>query len=363
MIAAGKTGGHIYPGIALARELRSRRPEAPIVFIGTAHGLETRIVPEAGFALESIRASGFVGRSLAAKVRALADLPRGFFEARRILKKHRARAVAGMGGYVSVPVLAAARSLGIPAVIHDSDVLPGVSSRLLNRIASRTAVGVEAANAHMRRRGVVTGTPVRPEFFAVPALDASPAGRPGRLLVFGGSQGSVVLNRAVAEASRLLRRDPLTVVHQTGEKHVASTREAYGEVPEGWSLEPFLPRLWEPLSRADLVVARAGAMTLAELAAAGRPAVLVPFAAAAHGHQLVNARTFAAAGAAVVLPEEEATGARLAEIVRDLLPDRPRLAAMGAAARSLAVPDAAGRLADLVLEAEAEGQAKTRRLA
>lgn len=364
MIAAGKTGGHIYPGIALAREIRARRPEVPVVFVGTAEGLETRLVPEAGFPLESVRASGFVGRSVGAKLRALADLPRGFFEARRILRRHRARAVAGMGGYVSVPVLAAARSLGIPTLIHDSDVLPGVSSRLLNRIATRTAVGLAAANARLARPGVVTGTPVRPEFFSIAPLSGPAAAavaaetappRPGRILVFGGSQGSLVLNRAVASAAALLAGLSVEVVHQTGERHVDSTRAAYGALPPGWKLEPFLPRLWEPLAWADLVVGRAGAMTLAELAAAGRPSVLVPFAAAAHGHQLVNARAFEGAGAAVVLTEEEATGPRLAETVRMLLSDRPRLARMGEAARSLAAPDAARRLADLLFEAEAQG--------
>ncbi len=355
MIAAGKTGGHIFPGIALAREIRARRPDAPILFIGTPEGLEHRLVPEAGFPLESVRASGFVGKSLGARVRALVNLPLGFFEARRILRGHRARAVAGMGGYVSVPVLAAARSLGIPTVIHDSDALPGVSSRMLNRIATRTAVGVAEGNCRMSRPGVVTGTPVRPEFFEAPA--SRPGGGPGRVLVLGGSQGATVLNRAMAEASRILGADALSVIHQTGEKHLASTRALYGELPPGWSLEAFLPRLWEPLAWADLVVSRAGAMTLAELAAAGKPAILVPFGAAAHGHQAANALAFSRAGAARTIDEPALDGPRLAEAIRSLFADHPRLAAMAAAARSLAAPDAARRLADLLFEAEAAGRA------
>ncbi|MCA1610680.1 MAG: undecaprenyldiphospho-muramoylpentapeptide beta-N-acetylglucosaminyltransferase [Acidobacteria bacterium] len=355
MIAAGKTGGHIFPGIALAREIRARRPDAPILFIGTPEGLEHRLVPEAGFPLESVRASGFVGKNLGARLRSLVNLPLGFFQARRILRRHRARAVAGMGGYVSVPVLAAARSLGIPTVIHDSDALPGVSSRMLNRIATRTAVGVAESNRRMTRPGAVTGTPVRPEFFEAPA--SRPAGGPGRVLVFGGSQGAAVLNRAMAEASRALRADGLSVIHQTGEKHLASTRALYGSVPAGWSLQAFLPRLWEPLAWADLVVSRAGAMTLAELAAGGRPAILVPFGAAAHGHQAANALAFSRAGAARVIEETGLNGPRLAEEIRSLFADRPRLAAMAAAARSLAAPDAARRLADLLFEAEAAGSA------
>ncbi|MEO8431791.1 MAG: undecaprenyldiphospho-muramoylpentapeptide beta-N-acetylglucosaminyltransferase [Acidobacteriota bacterium] len=355
VIAAGKTGGHIFPGIALAREIRRRRPDAPIVFVGTAEagGLETRLVPEAGFPLERVHAAGFVGKPLFAKARALAGLPRGFFEARRILRRHRARAVAGMGGYVSLPVLAAARSLRIPTLIHDSDALPGLASRILNRFATRTALGLAAARDRMTRPASVTGTPVRPEFFEIPPVDAGATGRRARLLVFGGSQGSVVLNRAVAKAAAGLAGDPIDVLHQTGEKHLAATRALYGSLPAGWTLEPFLPRLWEPLGNADLVVARAGAMTLAELAAAGRGAVLVPFAAAAHGHQLVNALAFSREGAAEVIREGELDGDGLADAIRRLIADRPRLAAMGAAARALAAPDAAARLADLLFEAEA----------
>ena len=320
-------------------------------------------MPEAGFLLESVHASGFVGRSARAKLRAILDLPRGFVEARRILRRHRARAVAGMGGYVSVPVLAAARSLRIPTVIHDSDALPGMSSRGLNRISTRTAVGVAAANARLARPGTVTGTPVRPEFFAVPPLSSGDPRRGARVLVFGGSQGSVALNRAMAAAAGKLAADEIgiAVVHQTGEKHLASARSLYGSVPAGWSLEPFLPRLWEPLGWSDLVVARAGAMTLAELSAAGRPAVLVPFAAAAHGHQLANARAFEAAGASVTIEEGDLNGDRLVDVLRSLLADRPRLAAMGRAARALAAPDAARRLADLLFEAEAAGSGKGRR--
>jgi len=347
VIAAGKTGGHIFPGIALAQEIRSREPEAPVLFLGTSGGLETRLVPEAGFSLECVAASGFVGKSLAGKARALADLPVGFLQARRLLARHRARAVAGMGGYVIVPVLAAARSLSIPTLMHDSDALPGMASRVVNKFVTRTAVGVAAANTRLSRPGVVTGTPVRSQFFSAAPLD--PKGSTRRLLLFGGSQGAAVLNRALAAAAPLLAADRLEVIHQTGDRHVETTRAAYATVPAGWRLEPFLPRLYEELAWADLVVARAGAMTLAELAAAGRPAILVPFGAAAHGHQLANARAHAAAGAAVVIEEGALTPASLAAAVRDLFGDRKRLVEMGHCARELAVPDAAARLADLLL--------------
>lgn len=354
MIAAGKTGGHIFPGIALAREIRARRADAPILFIGTPGGLETRLVPDAGFRLDFVQASGFVGRSRLDQLRSLASLPAGFFGARRILRNARARAVAGMGGYVSIPVVAAARSLGVPSLIHDSDAQPGVANRLLNRIATRTAVGWEAARGRLERPAVVTGTPVRAEFFSVAPIPPDRASR--RVLVFGGSQGSVVLNRAMAAAAPRLSSEGVEVIHQTGEKNLASTASLYGSLPAGWRLEPFLPRLFEELAWADLVVSRAGATTLAELAAAGRPAVLIPFGSAANAHQLANAVAFSGGGAARVLEEGALSGESLARSILELTSDRRRLLEMGRSARALAHPDAAGRLADLLFEAESSGR-------
>ena len=356
MIAAGKTGGHIFPGIALAREIRARRPQSPILFVGTSGGLETRLVPEAGFPLEFVRAAGFVGKSRGEQLRSLAGLPSGFLGARRILRRARARAVAGMGGYVSIPVVAAARSLGIPTLIHDSDAQPGLANRLLNRIATRTAVGWDEAREHLGRPAVVTGTPVRDEFFAVPPIPAARASR--RVLVFGGSQGSAVLNRAMAGASRRLTSERLEVIHQTGEKNLEATRALYGTLPAGWMLEPFLPRLFEQLGWADVVISRAGATTLAELAAAGRPALLVPFGSSANAHQLANAHAFARGGAARVLEEGALSPESLTAGLFELLADRGRLVERGRAARALAHPDAARRLADLLFEAESTGASR-----
>jgi UDP-N-acetylglucosamine--N-acetylmuramyl-(pentapeptide) pyrophosphoryl-undecaprenol N-acetylglucosamine transferase len=352
VIVAGRTGGHIFPGIALAREIRARRPEVAILFVGTRDGLEGRLVPEAGFPLVTIAASGFAGKSLSAKILSLARLPAGFLEARGLLSRNLARGAVGMGGYVSVPVLAAAATLGAATVVHDSNALPGIATRLLNRFATRTAVGLERSNARLARPGVVTGTPVRAEFFSIAPVSASSMSR--RLLVFGGSQGSAVLNRAMVEAAPRLAGKGLEVVHQTGESHFARVREAYGNVPSGWRLAPFLPRLFEELAWADLVVSRSGALTLAELSAAGRPALLVPFGSATHGHQRENALAFVEAAAGRMIEEADLTGDALAAAVDDLFSDRGRLAAMGASARRLAVPDAARRLADLLFEAEKE---------
>ena len=351
VIAAGGTGGHIIPGIALANEIRAQKPGVAIVFVGTAQGLESKIVTAAGYPLELVDASGFVGKTLTNQIQSLARLPKGFFEARALLKKHRARAVVGVGGYVTVPVLLAARSLGIPTLIHESNARPGVANRFLNRFATRTAVGLAAANRHLRKAGVVTGTPVRREFFEIPPLDPEASTR--RLLVFGGSQGSRIINRAVARAAVLLEKSGLEVIHQTGDKDLTGTRQRYTRMPANWKLEPFLPKLWEQMAAADLVLSRAGAMTVSELAAAGRPSILVPFGAAAAGHQLENARALSKAGAAVVIDEKDLDAESLAGTVVELLRDRARLTAMGQKARSLARPNAAADLAKLLFEAEA----------
>ena len=356
VIAAGGTGGHIFPGIALAREVVARRPGAAVVFAGSERGLERTLIPAAGFPLETVRAAGFAGKRRRAQAAALARLPLGILDSWRLLRRRRPRAVAGFGAYVSVPVLAAARMLGIPTLIHDANAMPGVANRFLSRFATRVAVSLPAANARLARPGVVTGTPVRPEFFAVPPLSSGAAKR--RLLVFGGSQGAAPLNRAVCDAASALAAEGVSLVLQTGEKHLAGVERRLsqaGSASPSVRLEAFLPRLNEELGAADLVVARSGAMTVAELAAAGRPAILVPFASATHGHQRENARALASAGAAILMEEGDLTGERLSRVVLDLLGDPERLARMGAAARTLSRPEAARHLADLLFEAEAAG--------
>lgn len=350
VIAAGGTGGHIVPGIALANEIRAQKPTAEIVFVGTAQGLEGQLVPAAGYPLEFVDASGFVGKTLGRQFKSLSQLPKGFLEARALLKRHKTRVVIGVGGYVTVPVLTAARSLGIPTLIHESNAVPGVANKFLNRFAMRTAVGLAAANPHFKKPGVVTGTPVRREFFDAPALD--PAGATRRLLVFGGSQGSRVINRAMARAAVLMEKSGLEVIHQTGDKDLVATRQRYPRMPANWKLVPFLPNLYEQMAWADLVLCRAGAMTVSELAAAGRPSILVPFGAAAAGHQMQNARALYRAGAAAVMAEKDLTAENLAGAVIGLVENREKLVLMGQKVRALAKPDAAKELARIVFEVE-----------
>jgi UDP-N-acetylglucosamine--N-acetylmuramyl-(pentapeptide) pyrophosphoryl-undecaprenol N-acetylglucosamine transferase len=350
VMAGGGTGGHLFPALAVAREIRRRRPDARILFVGSARGLEATVVPREGFALETIRVSGIVGKRPAARLAGLLRLPVALAEAWSILKRARARVAVGVGGYASGPVILSAAARGIPTLVHEQNSMPGITNRILNRIATQTAVGFAAANRYFRRPGIDTGNPVRPEFWEVAALESRPISR--RLLVFGGSQGARVLNAAVLEAASALEAAGIAIVLQTGEKPFEEVRDRLRAASSGVRVVPFLPRLWEEMAPADLVVARAGALTLAELAAAGRPAILVPFAAATHGHQMENARTFAEAGAVRVVAEEELFGGRLAAEVRTLLDDPEKLSAMARAARALARPDAASRIVDLIFALE-----------
>jgi UDP-N-acetylglucosamine--N-acetylmuramyl-(pentapeptide) pyrophosphoryl-undecaprenol N-acetylglucosamine transferase len=359
LIAGGGTGGHVFPALALAGELKKRRPDAPIVFVGTARGLENDLVPRAGYPLERVRAKGIVGTSLLSQMKGAVELPLGILDSWRLLSEHAPRAVVGVGGYASGPVLATAWARRVPTVVHESNAVPGLTNRLLARVATRVAVGTEAALERLPG-AVVVGNPVRAEFFAIPPLDGRPLGRTLRVLVVGGSQGARILNRVMPGAMTLVaaRGAAFELVHQSGKARQGidpeALRAAYGSLA-GVTVTEFLHDVASELSAADLVVARSGAMTSAEIAAAGRPALLVPFAAATHGHQEANARALEKAGAAVVLTEAEATPERVAETVTSLLGNPLRLAEMGRAARSLAKPDAAARFCDLVLDVERAG--------
>ncbi len=344
VLAGGGTGGHVFPAVAIAREIRRRRPAARVLFVGTRGGFEAVIAPKEGFPIEFIPASGFVGRGAAAKARALADLVRGTAVSRRILARERPAAVLGVGGYASLPVLVAAKLSGVSAMIQEQNSVPGGANRIGARLARATACGFEAACRRLPGRCVWTGNPARREFFAVP-----PAPGNRRVLLFGGSQGARVLNRAIAEAAPALSAAGVDVLAQTGERDADTVRFAVAPFPT-IEVTPFIDAMADAFARADLVVARAGALTLAEIAAAGRPAILVPFAAATHAHQDENARAFADAGAAVVVGERDLDGTALARLVAELLADPARLRRMGEAARRLAKADAAERIVDLLFE-------------
>jgi UDP-N-acetylglucosamine--N-acetylmuramyl-(pentapeptide) pyrophosphoryl-undecaprenol N-acetylglucosamine transferase len=347
VIAGGGTGGHLYPGIAVAREIVRRVPEARVTFAGTARGLEARVVPREGFELDLIRSAGLKGKAIASRLRGLAMIPLSVLDAWRLLSRRRPRVVIGVGGYSSGPVVLSAALRGIPTLVLEQNAQPGFTNRVLARWVRGAAVTYEETLAHFRGKGFLAGNPVREEFFAGGKREAGRA----RLLVLGGSQGAHAINVAVtAAAPALLRAHPsLEIVHQTGERDVTWAREQYRQAGVTARAEAFLDPVAAEMHAADVAISRAGATTLAELAASGTPAVLVPFPAATDDHQRKNAEVLVRAGAATLIPQAELAGDRLAGEVSALLADRARLSGMGAAMRAKAQPGAAGRIVDRVL--------------
>ncbi len=346
LIAGGGTGGHIIPALAVARELVAQHA-AEVLFVGTERGLETRLVPQANFPLRLIAVGPLNNVSLATRLKTLAGLPRSLFDCRRILRDFRPNVVLGIGGYASGPGVAAALLAHIPVVLFEPNAMPGLANRLVGKRVQAAAVNFPAA-ANWFRNAEVTGVPVRPEFFAVPPL--APA-NPPHLLVFGGSQGARVLNQTMPQiVASLLEVVPgLTVLHQCGARHAETTQAAYassGADPARWQVSAFLDDMPARFAQASLILCRSGASTVAELAAAGRPSLLIPFAAAADDHQTRNAEEMAKAGAALLLPETElADPATFLVVLIGLLKSPDRLEQMATAARTQAHPDAAARIA------------------
>jgi UDP-N-acetylglucosamine--N-acetylmuramyl-(pentapeptide) pyrophosphoryl-undecaprenol N-acetylglucosamine transferase len=346
LIAGGGTGGHIIPALAVARELVSRH-SAEILFVGTPRGMESRLVPAAGFRLHLIEVGPLKNVSLLTRFRTMIDLPRSVFACRRLIREFKPHVVFGVGGYASGPGMAAALSLHVPTMAFEPNAMPGLANRLVGKRVQAAAVNFPAA-ARYFQGAEVTGIPVRPEFFNLPPhRDSSP-----HLLVFGGSQGARLFNMTLpAIAHDLLDEVPgLTILHQAGARHVEATEAAYqvsGANPSQWQVSGFLEDMPARFAKATVVMARSGASTVAELAAAGKPALLVPFAAAADDHQTRNAEEMVKAGAAVMLKETDlADHAKLLKGLVDLLTSRERLAAMSAAAITQAHPHAAEQIAN-----------------
>jgi len=346
LIAGGGTGGHIIPALAVAHELVDRYG-AEVLFVGTARGMETRLVPEAGFNLRLVDVGQLKNVSLLTRLHTLWDLPRSISACKRLIREFKPTVVFGVGGYASGPAMAAALLLKLPTMAFEPNAMPGLANRLVGKRVQAAAVNFPAAAAWFRN-AEVTGIPVRPEFFTLPPL-TSPT---PHLLVFGGSQGARIFNQHQPQIiATLLDAVPgLTVLHQSGVRHAEVTQAAYaasGADPQRWQVRPFLDDMPLRFAQANLVMARSGASTVAELAAAAKPALLVPFAAAADEHQKRNAEVMVAAGAAVMLQEHDLEiPGKLLDALVGLLTSPEQLAAMGAAARTLAHPDAAQRIAD-----------------
>jgi UDP-N-acetylglucosamine--N-acetylmuramyl-(pentapeptide) pyrophosphoryl-undecaprenol N-acetylglucosamine transferase len=348
LIAGGGTGGHVIPALAIGRELRDSHG-AEVCFVGTARGLETRLVPEAGFRLDLVRSGQLKNVSLATRLRTMLNLPIGVIECVRMMRAFNPQVVVGVGGYASGPAMLAAILLRVPTLAYEPNAVPGMTNRKLGRWVSAAAVNFAQA-ARYFRNAEVTGVPVRAEIFAVPAR---PNNIPPRLLITAGSNGARIFNETMPKiAEQLLGAVAgLTIVHQTGARALDSTREGYiasGADAARWRVAAFLDDMAAEYGAADLVLARAGS-TVAELCAAGRAALLVPFAAAADDHQRSNAEILVQAGAAAMLLERDLTQSTLLAALQALLLDPAKRAAMESAARSLARPGAVERIAQLVV--------------
>jgi UDP-N-acetylglucosamine--N-acetylmuramyl-(pentapeptide) pyrophosphoryl-undecaprenol N-acetylglucosamine transferase len=347
VIAGGGTGGHLFPGLAIAREVLARRPDAVVTFAGTARGIEARAVPAAGFTLDTIRSLGLKGKSPLALLRGLATLPLSAIDAWRVVGRRRPHVVVGVGGYSSGPIAAMAWLRRVPVLLHEQNAEPGFTNRLVSRVARAVAVTFEGTLPRFGAKAFVSGNPVRPPFLQI---GPEPAGA-RRVLIFGGSQGAHAINVAVVEAASELGRAarPPRITHQTGERDLELVRAGFERAGLAARVEPFLERMDEEMSAANLIVSRAGSTTLAELAAAGRAAILVPLPTATDDHQRRNAEALARAGAAELLEQHTLTGSTLAARVLALLDDDERRQRMAAAIRTFARPDAARLIVDRVV--------------
>jgi UDP-N-acetylglucosamine--N-acetylmuramyl-(pentapeptide) pyrophosphoryl-undecaprenol N-acetylglucosamine transferase len=357
LIAGGGTGGHLYPGIAVAREIVARFAGARIVFVGTAAGIESRVIPREGFALETIRSAGLKGKSLASLARGVALLPASAIDAWRVISRTRPSIVIGVGGYSSGPVVLLAALRSIPTMLMEQNAMPGVTNRLLARFVRAAAVTYDESARFFAGRAFLAGNPVRPEFLGGKheehgSLRESGERRAAQVLVFGGSQGAHAINVAMVEAApRLVAAAPsLAITHQTGERDLEMVRDGYRRAGVEARVEPFLYAIDREMKTADLVVCRAGATTLAELTAAGRPSILIPLPTATDDHQRKNAEALAVKGAARMIDQRSLTGELLASEIVALAGNDVERAAMSAAARRMAKPDAAKVIVDRVLE-------------
>lgn len=357
IIAGGGTGGHLFPAIALAEELRSRTTDLPLLFVGVEGGVEASLLARRGWDFEGIRASGLQGKRFLSRLRSLTLIPSGLIRSLSILRRFRPDVVVGFGGYASAAVVLSAVLARVPTVIHEQNALPGLANRWLGKIVDRVAVTFEGASDFFPKSKVrVTGNPVRTELFGVSRVEAVTRLDldPDRLtvLIFGGSQGAHRLNQSVMEALPLLadEREQIQFIHATGPRDLAVVRQGYEAGGYRAAVEPFFQTMAVAYAAADLCVCRAGAGTVVELCALGKPSVLVPFPFAANDHQRYNAEAVVASGGARMVLDCELSGTAVAEIIRTYLRDREGLEVMARRAKALAKPGAAIRLADLVTQ-------------
>src|SRR5271154_3142808 len=347
LIAGGGTGGHVFPAIAIAQEWLSRGEKREVVLVGTQRGIEMKLVPQAGLPLETLRVAGLKGKGGATLLKNLAMLAPAMLDARAVLARHKPIAAFGVGGYAAGPMLLATWLGRIPNVIFEPNAEPGFTNKVLARLSRRIATGYEISTRAWGKKAIVTGCPVRPEFFSI--VSRTP-GRPFRLLVTGGSQGALPINRTFVDAMDRLavRKNELSIVHQTGERDYNAVRTAYARREINAEVVPFLTNMSERFAWADVIVCRAGAITAGEIAAAGRAAIFIPFGAATDSHQLRNAQEMVRANAGRLIAEPELTPTRLAGEIFALLDKPEERQQVAANAKALARPNATRDIVNLI---------------
>ncbi len=344
ILAGGGTGGHLFPGLAVAREFQRRDRRAEILFVGTEQGIEFRMLPKEGFKLETLTVKGIKGRGWRGWRDALFGVPASLLRSLKIIRQFRPDCVIGLGGYASGPLLLAAKLKNVRCAIMEQNLRPGFTNKLLGRWVNCVFTAYpESADYFSGARLVESGNPVR--WRELPKISR---GEKFSLLIFGGSAGARRINYAVVDALKLLGdlKSEMAITHQTGQADYAAIKEAYTALPFAAEVTPFIDRMDEAYAGADLVLCRAGATTVAELTVFGKAAILVPFPYAIYDHQRGNAQALAERGGAEMILDQELTGARLAESIRGYFSDRARLERMAAAARALGRPDAAARIVD-----------------
>lgn len=352
LVMAGGTGGHVFPALAVADELRRR--DVPVVWLGTRAGLEARVVPAAGYPVEWIEVSGLRGKGIARLLLAPLMLAHALYQALGVMRRVRPRAVLGMGGFVTGPGGLMAWLTRRPLLIHEQNSVAGLTNRLLAPLARRVMVAFPGS-FNAQRRVEQVGNPVRETIAAMQAPESrfqARSGEPVQLLVLGGSLGAAALNATVpAAVAGLVAYERPVIRHQAGSRNIDAARQAYAEAGVDADIQPFIEDMAEAYAWADLVICRAGALTVAELAAAGVGAILVPYPYAVDDHQTGNARYLSDAGAGILIQQADLTVEKLLQTLRPLLADRERLLDMARAARRLALPDAARCVAERCLEA------------
>ena len=326
IIAGGGTGGHLYPGIAVAEEIYRQEPESEVLFVGTKTGIESKILPKEGYNLEIISAGGIINKNMFSQLRSVMKMLSGFIKSFFVLRRFKPDIVIGVGGYASAPMLSAAAIMRFPAMIMEQNLFPGTTNRYLSRIVDRVVVAFEGSEKFFNRKVDVLGNPVRK---GITDCKYNP-GKTFTVFIFGGSQGSHAINKGIMESLEFLQKEAgqIRFLHQTGEKDYEWVNESYEKAGISAEVAPYVYNIVDMYGKSDIVICRAGATTIAEITASGRPAILIPYPHAAHDHQRTNAEHLKSMGSAEVIPENELSGKILADKIKYFMYNRERLKEM-----------------------------------